>query len=83
MCVSLFCTSLFRDVFRSDKYLTKSIKKFPAVRVDVHQKRSLNLYNLNGNLLNGSVILSCVQVDGKIDLIDACKDPNAPEMTYS
>jgi len=83
MCVSLFCTSLFRDVFRSDKYLAKSIKKFPAVPVDVHQKRSLNLYNLNGNLLNGSVILSCVQVDGKIDLIDACKDPNAPEMTYS
>jgi len=83
MCVSLFCTSLFRNVFRSDKYLAKSIKKYPAVRVDVHQKRSLNLYNLNGNPLNGSVILSCVQVDGKIDLIDACKDPNAPEMTYS
>lgn len=66
-----------------DKYLAKSIKKYPAVRVDFHQKRSLNLYNLNGNPLNGSVILSCVQVDGKVDLIDACKDPYAPEMTYS
>ena len=83
MYVSLFCTSLFRNVFRSDKYLTKLIKKYPAVRVDIHQKRSLNLCTLNGNPLNGSAVLSCVQVDGKIDLIDACKDPNAPEMTYS
>lgn len=73
----------FRNVFRSDKYLAKSIKKYPAVRVEVHQKRSLNWYNLNGKPLNGSVIPSCVQVDGKIDSIDACKDPNAPEMTYS
>ena len=53
------------------------------MRVDVHQKWSLNLYNLNGNSRNGSVILSCVQVDGKIDLIDTFKDRNAPEMTYS
>jgi len=83
MCVSLFCTSLFRNMFRSYKYLAKSTKKYPAVRVNFHQKRSLNSYNLNGNRLNVSVILSCVQVDGKIDLIDACKDPNAPEMTYS
>ena len=83
MCVSLFSASLFRNGFRSDKYLAESIKKYPVVRVDVHQKRSLNLCNLNGNPLNGSVIPSCVQVDGKIDLIDACKDPNAPEMTYS
>lgn len=78
MCVSLFCTSLFRNVFRSDKYLAKLIKKYSVVRVDVHQKRSLNLYNLDGNALNGSVVLPCVQVDGKIDLIDACKDQNAP-----
>jgi hypothetical protein len=83
VCVSLFCTSLFQNVFRSNKYLAKSTKTYPAVRVNIHQKRLLNLYNLNENPLNGSAILSCVRVDGKIDLIDASKERNAPEMTYS